>query len=533
MKPRPHVHFLWRPTGLSSLLVLVTATFLSQPGAIASAAAPTPWQLVQRPWSDSVPVSDIAAAGPSFLAAAGAQGRVAVSLTRGASWILRSPATQGFVADLLGVAFSDATQGVVVGAEGTLLVTSDGGSTWNEPTIVGRAPAVALNDVAAAGLRAVAVGDGGAALESADGGATWRTLDVPTAAALSCVAVVEDGMVVVGADDGSVLVRHGGTWSATTVYGPVMSVAIRLSPSGGSSNMRIVASNGWEVAGSDDGVGFSTLLSASYASAALWPSLAWSYVPQDELLIAGPGGDASFYSVTTPTLIPGADALGDPRAVTTTPAQSVAYVLGTDGRIARTLSSGRTPATLTPVAKTITAGQRVALRSTVSIAAPGELVVQRRVGGGVWRTLRSLAWTASDWQRPLDLGVSPVLSSEYRLRFTSEGVGPVVSPTRRVIVGPRLKPDKTRIVVSRGQAYRFTGTVYPTLRGESVRLYTDRAGKWHQIDMGGVVKLREGRRWTSRLFGTPARETYHLRARIGATARHGASWSPIVTVVVR
>ena len=99
------------------LLVVVTAILLSQPAAGASAAAPTPWQLVSRPWSDSVPVSDIAAAGPSFLAATGAQGTVAVSLTRGASWTLRSPATQGFAADLLGVAFSDAAQGVVVGAE--------------------------------------------------------------------------------------------------------------------------------------------------------------------------------------------------------------------------------------------------------------------------------------------------------------------------------------------------------------------------------------------------------------------------------
>ena len=67
-----------------------------------------------------------------------------------------------------------------------------------------------------------------------------------------------------------------------------------------------------------------------------------------------------------------------------------------------------------------------------------------------------------------------------------------------------------------------------------MRLYTDRGGKWHEIRIGGVVKLRDGTRWTSRLFGTPKRETYHLRARDRlATVRHGSSWSPIVTVVVR
>ena len=533
MTPRAHLSVRRPPTRRLLLLFIVAAACVSQSGAIASAATPAPWRLVQRPWSDGVPVSDIAAAGPSFLAAAGAQGRVAVSFMRGDTWTFRSPAAQGFVADLLGIAFSDAERGVAVGTGGTLLVTSDGGSTWVVPTIIGKPPAVALNDVALAGLRAVAVGDGGAALESTDGGASWRTLDVPTAADLGRVAVAEDGMVVVGADDGSLLVRRRGTWSATTLERPITSVAARLSPPDGASKMRIVASSGWDVAGSDDGVGFSPLLSVVYAGAAPWPSLAWSHVPQDELLIAGPAGDASFYAVTSPTVIPGADALGDPRAVTTTPAQSVAYVLGTDGRISRTVSSGRAPATLTSAASTITAGRQVALSSTVRIAAPGELVVERRVVGGVWRRAQRVVWATSDWQRVLDLGFSPIFSTEYRLRFVYDGFGPIVSPTRQVIVRPRLKPDVSRIVVSRGQTYRFRGAVYPTLLDERVRLYTDRGGKWHQISLGGVVKLRDGTRWASRLFGTPKRETYHLRARVDATVRHGASWSLAVTVVVR
>ena len=505
----------------------------SQSVANASAATPAPWQLVQRPWADGVTVNDVAAAGPSLLAAAGTEGRVAISLTGGTSWVLRSPADQGVVADLFGIAFRDAAQGIAVGAAGTLVVTSDGGTTWQAPTFSESAPTVDLNDVAVAGTRAAAVGDAGVVIESTTGGASWRSLPRPTTADLECVAVADDGTAVVGTGGRDVFVRRGTTWTNVELPGPVTSVTARLGVVGGASPMTIVASSGYEVVGNADGAAFSSLLSAPYASAPPWPELTWSHVPVDELLVAGPAGATSFYDVVSQTWREVAAPLGDPRGVATTPGQSVAYVLGTDGRVARTFSSARVPATLSPSAATITAGSRIALGSTVSIAAPGEIVVERRVAGGTWRSVRRVAWTSSDWRRLLDLGFSPVLTTKYRLRFTYGGTGPLVSPTRTVTVRPKLTPDKLRIAVSRGAAYRFKGKVFPTLRGEKVRLYTDRGGKWHQIPIGGVVKLRDGTRWTSRLFGTPKRETYHLRARIDSTTRHGSSWSPIVTVVVR
>jgi hypothetical protein len=257
-------------------------------------------------------------------------------------------------------------------------------------------------------------------------------------------------------------------------------------------------------------------------------------VPGDELLVAGPAGFASFYDVLAKTWRQGVTLLEQPLAVATTPGQSVAYVLGTDGRVARTLSSGFGAATLLPGSKTTTAGQKVTFASTVNVAAPGEIVIERRLGGStVWRSVRRLTWLATDWQRAFESSFTPTLTTEYRLRFLYGGAGPLVSPTAKVTVGPKLTPDKLRIVVRRGQAYRFKGSVFPTLRGEKVRLFTDRGGKWHQIDVGGVVKLRDGKRWVSRLFGTPVRETYRLKARILATTKHGASWSPVVTVVVK
>jgi photosystem II stability/assembly factor-like uncharacterized protein len=517
-----------------ALVLAVAALLASQSVASAAAATPSAWQLTQRPWADGVTVNDITAAGPSLLAAAGAEGRVALSLTGGTSWVLRSPADQGVVADLLGIAFRDATQGIVVGAAGTLIVTSDGGATWQAPAFSGTEPTVDLNDVAVAGVRAVAVGDAGVVIESTNGGGSWRNLPRPTTADLECGAVADDGTVVVGTVGSDVFVRRGTTWTNVELANPVTSVTARLRVAGGASPMTIVASSGYEVVGNADGAGFSALLSAPYASAPPWPELTWGHVPADELLVAGPAGAASFYNVVSNTWRESVVSLGDPRTVATTPGQSVAYVLGADGRVARTFSSARAPATLSPAAATITAGGGVTLGSLVSIAAPGEIVVERRVADSTtWRSVRRVAWTSSDWRRLLDLGFSPVFTSDYRLRFSYGGTGPIVSPTRRVTVRPKLTPDKLRIAVSRRAAYRFKGKVFPTLRGEKVRLYTDRGGKWHQIQIGGVVKLRDGTRWTSRLFGTPKRETYHLRARIESTKRHGSSWSAIVTVVVR
>ena len=58
-----------------------------------------------------------------------------------------------------------------------------------------------------------------------------------------------------------------------------------------------------------------------------------------------------------------------------TPAgQSVGYVLGADGRLARTLSAGREPATATLGKSRITVGGTTRLTATVSIGAPGTVL---------------------------------------------------------------------------------------------------------------------------------------------------------------
>ena len=98
---------------------------------------------------------------------------------------------------------------------------------------------------------------------------------------------------------------------------------------------------------------------------------------------------------------------------------------------------------------------------------------------------------------------------------------------------PKVLTAKARYDLRRGAVFRFSGTVSPRLRGESVELLTDRGGRWRPISLQTAVKLTDGRTWTSRRFGTPTAETYRLRAHLKATKTHAEAWSRIVTVSIR
>lgn len=499
----------------------------------AAAATPPAWSVLGVPWTDAAPVHDLSAAAPAFVAAAGAGGRVAVSGSGGLKWTMRSPASQGVTADLFGVAFADAAHGVVVGAAGTVLVTDDGGQNWGEVGFSGLPPTADLHDVSLVGPQGIAVGDRGTVIETANGGKNWQVMTRPTTADLYCVALADDGSIVIGGAGGLVIVRRGGHTSTFTAPAEITSVAAARTPSWGDGTPDVVVTTGWEVLGSDDGVELSPLFDPSAATQPPWSAASFGGVPAAEILLAGAPGVAAYYALGTSAWNTGSSGLTDARAAAEPGGQSVAYVLGGDSRVTRTLSAGRSPSTITPSATSVKAGQTVTLAATARIAAPGRLVLEHRAVGGVWKAADSTDWTSADWGRQAQLRYKPTLNNDFRLRFVYGTGGSVVSTTRRVSVSPRLTPDKLRITVSRGKVYRFKGTVYPALRGEKVELFTDRGGKWRRVSLGGVVKLLDGTRWVSRQFGTPVRETYHLRATIQATSRHEAARSATVTVVVR
>ncbi len=197
------------------------------------------------------------------------------------------------------------------------------------------------------------------------------------------------------------------------------------------------------------------------------------------------------------------------------------------------MSAGREPASVEVTGTPITVGGSSTLTATVFVGAPGDLLVRQRVPGRSWATAKTVAWAVGDWGKALTLPVKPTLTTDYRLEFKYGSTTTELSPIQTVTVAPKVNTSRATYTLRRGAVYRFSGSVTPVLRGERVELFTDRGGGWRKVSLQGSVALNNGRTWTSRTFGTPKVETYHLRAHMKATRTHGEAWSRIVTVRIR
>ena len=113
---------------------------------------------------------------------------LAAAPARAAPWFWLSPTPSGFAVNA--VAFPTATTGFLVGAQGTILATTDGGQTWapqEAPTSVDLYGVFFLPD----GLTGWAVGDAGTILHTANGGASWTAQGSPTTERLYAVAFTD------------------------------------------------------------------------------------------------------------------------------------------------------------------------------------------------------------------------------------------------------------------------------------------------------------------------------------------------------
>ena len=510
---------------------LAVCLFLLYVGTDAADATTTPWSPVAPPWGASWAINDVNAFGATSLAAAGDGGHIGVTRDGGRSWSVIVPRGLGATA-FTAIAVAPSGRGVVASG-GLLLVTGDGGSTWRAPYYVGPGPRAAINDVALRGSVAVAVGDNGMIMSSDDAGATWRRLASPTLSAITSVAIAGDGTAVAGSAAGEILVDDTDEWVvAGAVAGVVTSVAASSDPVWGDGRPDLFAATGSDVLGSDDATTFASLPDLPDLSSRPWPYLAWAGVPERSLLIAG-AEIAGFFEPLSTLWLPGLTGLRSTTRAAAPGGQSVAYLLDTDGRLVRTMSAGRSPASVEVSPGRILVGESTRLTATVRVGAPGVVVLRQRVPGRPWETVRTVPWTSGDWNRELSLLFKPSLTHKYRLEFEYGEATVDLSPAAQVVVTPKIGTTRSRLELHRGTPYRISGSVTPSLPGEAVGLFTDRGGSWRPVSMQGAVKLRKGRTWTSRLFGTPKAETYRLRAHLARTSAHAEAWSPAVTVTIR
>ena len=513
------------------LAAAATVLMLMWCGLAAAATTISAWAPVALPSSATWTAYDVYAFGSLSLAVTGDGGHVAVTRNAGATW--KDVVAGGLSGTTFTAIALDGTGHGAVASGGLMLVTADGGTTWSPPVYVGPAPGSAINDIALRGSKAVAVGDDGMIMSSDDAGATWSRSESPTRNTLTSVAIAGDGTAVAGAASGEILVETGGVWAAAgTAAGPVTSVTASANPTWGDGMPDLIAAGAADVVGSDDAQVFETLPGLPAATTQPWSRVAWTGVPTGSLLIAGSQG-AGFFDVVSQEWVAGLSGLGAAARAVTPAGQSVAYLLGTDGSLVRTLSAGRDPATEKLGRTSLTKGQSTRLTSTVQIGAPGKLLLRSRMPGHSWGTQGSVTWNIGDWDRKVSFKLKPSLTHEYSLSFRYGSTTVELTPPVTLVVAPQIKTSRARYDLRRGQIFRFSGSVGPKLSGESVQLYTDRGGKWRPVSLQRSVKLRDGRTWVSRQFGTPKAEKYHLRAHMKSTKKHAAAWSRIVTVSIR
>ena len=528
MTPRSTVGSLARAGVLTALAFCLASLCI---GMASANAATAPWSAVDPPWDASWAINDVCAFGATGLATAGDGGHIGTTRDGGKSWSVVVPA--GLEAAVFTAIAVDTSGRGVVASGGLLLVRDDWGSTWRTPSYSGPLPGAAINDVALRGSLAVAVGDDGVIMSSSDAGSTWRRLASPTVSAITSVAIAGDGTAVAGSAAGEILVGAAEVWtSAGTVAGLVTSVAASTDPVWGDARPDLFAATGSDVLGSDDTLTFASLPGLPDLSSQPWPSLACPGVPERSLLVAGTQ-NAGFFEPLSQLWLPGPTGLGGTARAVAPGGQSVAYLLATDGNLVRTMSAGREPATVQLTDARILVGASTRLTATVRVGAPGVVLLRQRVPGGAWETAQTAPWTSDDWSRSVSFLLKPSLTHEYRLAFKYGEATTELTPTTAVVVTPKIATARSSFKLRRGDVYRLSGSVTPTLPGEMVGLFTDRGGSWRPVSLQGSVKLQNGHTWTSRQFGTPKAETYRLRAHLPATRVHGEAWSRVVTVSIR
>lgn len=151
--------------------------------------------------------------------AVGWDGTVLLTTDGGETWVGPTSSPPGTVA-LNGVSFGDALRGIIVGHAGSAWWTDDGGQNWHEGT---SGTAENLQEVAMLGpATGLAVGWGGTILRTIDGGDSWTSMTSGTTEPLWGVAALDDSTAVAVGDYTILRTIDGGAnWAEISHPAPI------------------------------------------------------------------------------------------------------------------------------------------------------------------------------------------------------------------------------------------------------------------------------------------------------------------------
>ena len=116
-------------------------------------------------------------------------------------WTWQNPLPQGNI--LTSVYFTDTNHGCAVGESGTVVKTTDGGSTWTLPN---SGTTIRLNSVAFLNANTgYAVGLFGTIIKTTDGGNTWNKVNSGTSQHLFSIFFVDSQTGYIASDIGKIL----------------------------------------------------------------------------------------------------------------------------------------------------------------------------------------------------------------------------------------------------------------------------------------------------------------------------------------
>jgi photosystem II stability/assembly factor-like uncharacterized protein/spore coat protein CotH len=235
-----------------------------------------------------------------------------------------------------GVTFPNDTTGFVVGDHGTLMRTSNRGSTWTQFSIGLNLAFFGLATVSNSTL--IAVGESGACYRSVDAGVSWTAIPLPTTNHLRAVEfaspligwIVGDGGTILHTTDGGLgWISQGSIDSLITLRGIVALNAASALAVGDAGTMYRTTDGGVSWSAQSSGVSVALRAIERYGSARLWA------VGDSGTVIASADNGSTWFSLNVPSAsvaLSALSVLGD----------STLFVAGGNGTVFYSRNSGAT-----------------------------------------------------------------------------------------------------------------------------------------------------------------------------------------------